>query len=125
MIYIITFGRFLQAVNKVNVEPGNVENTITIKSGYDLHKLKFEDIIYIQSDSEYMVFHTVDKKIMSHQTMKSLENTLPTSTFIRVHRSYIVNREKVTALKGRDLLISDIKIPVSDSYYEAVKKELF
>ena len=48
MIYIITFGRFLQAVNKVNVEPGNVENTITIKSGYDLHKLKFEDIIYIQ-----------------------------------------------------------------------------
>ena len=121
----ITFERFLQAVNKVSVEPGNLENTITIKSGYDLHKLKFEDIIYIQSDNEYMVFYTDDKKILSHQTMKSLEKTLPISIFMRVHRSYIVNKQKVTALKGRDLLISDINIPVSDSYYDAVKKDLF
>lgn len=121
----ITFERFLQAVNKVSVEPGNLENTITIKSGYDLHKLKFEDIIYIQSDNEYMVFYTDDKKILSHQTMKSLEKTLPISIFMRVHRSYIVNKQKVTALKGRDLLISDINIPVSDRYYDAVKKDLF
>lgn len=121
----ITFERFLQAVNKVSVESGNLENTITIKSGYDLHKLKFEDIIYIQSDNEYMVFYTDDKKILSHQTMKSLEKTLPISIFMRVHRSYIVNKQKVTALKGRDLLISDINIPVSDSYYDAVKKDLF
>ena len=121
----ITFERFLQAVNKVSVEPGNLENTITIKSGYDLHKLKFEDIIYIQSDNEYMVFYTDDKKILSHQTMKSLEKTLPISIFMRVHRSYIVNKQKVTALKGRDLLISDINIPVSDSYYDTVKKDLF
>ncbi len=121
----ITFERFLQAVNKVSADPSNLENTITVKSGYDLHKLKYEDIIYIKSESEYMVFYTNDKKIMSYQTMKSLEKSLPSSTFMRVHRSYIVNREKVTALKGRDLLISDINIPVSDSYYETVKKDLF
>lgn len=121
----ITFERFLQAVDKVAVESSNLEDTITIKSGYDLHKLKYDAINYIKSDNEYMVFYTNDKKIMSHQTMKSLEKVLPTSTFMRVHRSYIVNRNKVTALKGRDLLISDIIIPVSDSYFDAVKIELF
>jgi len=122
----ITFERFLSAVNRVKV--GNehtIEDTITVKSGYDLFKVKFEDILYIESDSEYVNFYTSGKKIMSHQSLKSLEKTLPQYLFMRVHRSYIVNKIKVTGLKGRDLLISDVKIPVSDSYYEAVKTELF
>ncbi len=121
----ITFERFLQAVNKLNIEASSQENTITVKSGYDLHKLKYDEITHIESDSEYVIFHTAAKKIMSYQTLKSLEKSLDRSTFIRVHRSFIINKKMVTGLKGRDLLISDIKIPVSDSYYEAVKKELF
>ena len=98
---------------------------MTVKSGYDLHKLKYDEIIYVESDSEYVNFFTEDKKIMSHQSLKSLEKSLPPSIFMRVHRSYIVNKQKVTALKGRDLLISKVKIPVSDSYFEAVKSKLF
>lgn len=121
----ITFERFSQAINKINVETPNVENTIIIKSGYDLHKLKYDQINYIKSDNEYVVFYTNDKKIMSHQTLKSTEKLLPPSTFIRVHRSYIVNKEKVTSLKGRELYISDKKIPVSDRYYSKVKEQLF
>ncbi|MBT8384840.1 MAG: LytTR family DNA-binding domain-containing protein [Bacteroidia bacterium] len=121
----ITFERFLQAVNKYNTEVEAIDDSITVKSGYDLYKLKFDDILYVESDSEYVNFYTSGKKIMSYQTLKSLEKTLPISSFIRVHRSYIVNKQKVSALKGRDLLISDIKIPVSDSYYEKVKQELF
>jgi len=121
----ITFERFLQAVNKYNTEAEAIDDSITVKSGYDLHKLKYEDILYVESDSEYVNFYTSDKKIMSHQSLKSLEKILPASTFMRVHRSYIVNKQKVSALKGRDLLIADVKIPVSDSYFEAVKTELF
>ncbi|MGB5463819.1 MAG: LytTR family DNA-binding domain-containing protein [Aureibaculum sp.] len=121
----ITFERFLQAVNKYKQEETAFDDSITVKSGYDLHKLKFDDILYVESDSEYVNFYTTGKKIMSYQTLKSLEKTLPNSTFIRVHRSYIVNKQKVSALKGRDLLISDVKIPVSDSYFEKVKQELF
>ena len=121
----ITFERFLQAVQKVAAETKPTEDTITVKSGYDLFKLKYEDILYIVSDSEYVHFHTSTNKIMSYLTLKSLEKSLPSSIFLRVHRSYIVNKEKVHALKGRDLLISDVKIPVSDSYYDRVKNELF
>ena len=121
----IAFERFLQAVNKHKKEETAVEDSIIVKSGYDLFKLKFDDILYIESDSEYVNFYTTGKKIMSHQTLKSLEKSLPESIFMRVHRSYIINKHKVTGLKGKDLLISDAIIPVSDSYYTAVKKELF
>ncbi len=62
---------------------------------------------------------------MSHQTLKLTEKLLPPSTFIRVHRFYIVNKGKVTALKGKELLISEIKIPVSDRYNSKVKEKLF
>ncbi|SFR72658.1 LytR/AlgR family response regulator transcription factor [Maribacter stanieri] len=122
----ITFERFVTAVNKV--KPGKIiekTDTITIKSGYDLHKVKYEDILYVVSDSEYVTFHLGDKKIISNQRLKALEQELPSSMFMRVHRSYIINKNSVTGLKGRDLLLSDVIIPVSDSYYDQVKEELF
>ena len=120
----ITFERFLQAINKVkfNRNSGNSELTITVKSGYDLHKVKLADIIYLESDSEYVIYHTLENKIMSNQSLKSLEEILDPAQFLRVHRSFIVNKSKITSLKSRDLFLSDIKIPVSDSYIESVKK---
>lgn len=125
----ITFERFLTAVNKVKTSSEkskiNSHEYITIKSGYDLHKVKLADIQFIKSDSEYVTFYFEDKKIMSYQTLKSLEDSLPSTVFMRVHRSYIVNKDKVTGLKGRDLLLGEITISVSDSYYENVKNELF
>ncbi|WP_276390988.1 LytR/AlgR family response regulator transcription factor [Eudoraea chungangensis] len=123
----ITFERFLKAINKAKTagQTRTNEETITVKSGYNLHKLKFSDISYIVSDSEYVHYHTIDRKIMSNQSLKALERVLPSSLFIRVHRSYIVNRNWVTGLKGRDILLGDVQIPVSDSYLEKVKKELF
>ena len=121
----IAFQRFLKAVQKVKSEVPVFTDTITIKSGYDFFKVKLDDITHIESDSEYVVFYANGKKIMSYQSLKSLEKTLDPAQFIRVHRSYIVNKSKVTGLKGRDLFLSDVVIPVSDSYAERVKKELF
>lgn len=122
----ITFERFVTAVNKVKSNKiVEKSDSFTIKSGYDLHKVKFEDIQYIVSDSEYVTFHMADKKIISNQRLKALEQELPSAMFMRVHRSYIINKNSVTGLKGRDLLLSDVMIPVSDSYYDRVKDELF
>ncbi|WP_434036079.1 LytR/AlgR family response regulator transcription factor [Formosa sp. 4Alg 33] len=123
----ITFERFLTAVNKLKTDTSvaTISEFITVKSGYDLHKIKLTDINYIESDSEYVVFHLNNRKIMSYQTLKSLQKSLPEALFIRVHRSYIVNKLQVTGLKGRDLLLSEVNIPVSDSYYDTVKNTLF
>ncbi|MDX1767846.1 MAG: LytTR family DNA-binding domain-containing protein [Arenibacter troitsensis] len=123
----ITFERFLKAVNKIKTEANQeaTEDSIVVKSGYDLHKIKFDNILYIESDSEYVIYHTPQGKIMSNQSLSALEKKLPVQSFMRVHRSYIVNKAKVNALKGRDLLIEKAIIPVSASYYELVKKNLF
>jgi len=123
----ITFDRFLKAVNKIAIsskEPLSRE-TLTVKSGYDLYKLKFSEILYIESANEYIIFHTQNKKVMSHQSLKKMEDLLDPAIFKRVHRSFIVNKKLVTALKSKELWIGDIKVPISSSYYEKVKKELF
>lgn len=123
----IEFPRFLTAVNKVKKKASQLvkDQTITIKSGYDLYIKKYSEILYVQSDVNYVLFHTTTKQIMSYQSMKSLEETLDNTIFKRVHRSYIVNKNAVTALKGRTLYLGEISVPVSDKYYDKVKNELF
>lgn len=122
----ITFERFIQAVSKLRSSKKNEsDKSITVKSGYDLHKLLLDNIYFIESDGEYVHFHMHDHKIMSYQSLKSLEKVLDSSLFMRVHRSYIINKTKVKALKGRDLMIENHSIPVSDTYIDRVKSELF
>lgn len=121
----ITFERFLMAVQKCKPTQIEDQQGMTIKSGYDLYKVKFTDIRYIESDSEYVTFYTKDRKIMSHQSLKALEQELPSDTFMRVHRSFIINKQHVSALKGRELSVGEVKIPVSNTYYDQVKQQLF
>lgn len=122
----ITFERFQQAIEKAKdyFQLQYQEEIITIKSGYDLHKIRLEDILFIEGSSEYVIFHTDEKRIMSYQTLKSLVLSL-SKQFMRVHRSFIVNKQKVKAMKGKELLIGNHKIPVSETYIEEVKKNLF
>lgn len=123
----ITFERFKQAIDKAKeyFQIQHQEDTLTIKSGYDLHKIRLNDILFIEGSSEYVTFQTTELRIMSYQTLKSLEISLPQRQFMRVHRSFIVNKDKVKALKGKQILIENHKIPVSETYLENVKSELF
>ena len=121
----ITFKRFLSALEKFPEVERQYSQHIIIKSGYDLHKVAPEDILYIESDSEYVRYHLESgKKIMANQSLSKLISKLPTS-FLQVHRSFIINGDKVSGLKGRELILGQFKIPVSDSYFENVKKRLF
>jgi DNA-binding LytR/AlgR family response regulator len=121
----ITFKRFLSAIEKYPKDNVIKKDFMVVKSGYDLHKIVYNHITFIESDSEYVHYHlTSGKKIIANQSLKKLEKLLP-NNFMRVHRSYIVNKNKTTGLKGREIIISEIKLPVSDRYFETVKKELF
>lgn len=123
----ITFERFKQAIDKAKeyFQIQHQEDTITIKSGYDLHKIRLNDILFIEGSSEYVTFQTTELRIMSYQTLKSLEINLPQKQFMRIHRSFIINKDKVKALKGKQILIENHKIPVSDTYLENVRRDLF
>ena len=124
----ITFKRFLNAVEKFPkqqpVVPIETEHLV-IKSGYDLHRVAFSEVLYIESFSEYVHYHLKNgDRITANQSLTKLLSLLPQS-FLRVHRSYIVNGQRVTGLKGREFLIDQISIPISDRYYEEVKSQLF
>ena len=123
----ITFERFQQAIEKAKdyFQISNQGETIIIKSGYDLHKIRLDEILFIEGSSEYVIFQTLFKRIMSYQTLKSLELSLPSQQFMRVHRSYIINKTKTNTLKNKELLIENFKIPVSETYLEEVRKIFF
>lgn len=124
----ITFKRFLSAVEKYPLYETSVDlhaDYIVIKSGYDLHRIALHEILFIASDSEYVHYHLENgNKIIANQSLSKLITSLP-EFFLQVHRSYIVNGKNVSGLKGRELLIGDQSIPVSDRYYEKVKATLF
>ena len=83
-------------------------------------KLKIKDIIYIEALENYVTLNTIERKFTIHFTMKAIENQLPSWIFIRVHRSFIVNKSMIQTIKENslDLIIGDKlkNIPVGDSF---------
>lgn len=91
-----------------------------VKSDYKLIRINFDDIIYIEGLKDYVKIYTEEstKAILSLSSMHSIESALPQSQFFRVHRSYIVNVDKVKVLERGQIVFGEKYIPVSDSYRE-------
>ncbi len=133
LIKPISFERFLKAVEKaakrihevtptLNVQ-GNVETSdyIFVKDGTKFVKIRLSDIRFIEGLKDYVAIHTADKKIVSLQTMKSLESDLPSTQFIRIHNSYIVSIANIETLDKEKVEINKVFLPVSDSYKKQLK----
>lgn len=92
------------------------EETITVKVDLMKRNLRLDDILYVKSDGDYIVFHLSDGQApMVLMTLKALEKKLPFGRFCRIHRSYLVNVEKVESLKGGKVLLAGEALPLSDS----------
>ena len=136
------FERFLQAVNKASdlAKLKNTEtamstapvqstvvdkNYILVKSEHKIHRIYYEDIQYIQSMREYVAYYTPNGRILSLGSLKKLETDLPEDQFIRVHKSYIIAKSKVSILEGNMVHIGKKKVPIGANYREEVLKLLF
>jgi len=93
---------------------------IYVKSEYKLLQVKFDDILYVEGLKDYIKIYLANdrKPIMSLMNMKKLEDYLPHSQFMRVHRSFIVNLSKVDMIDRGRVVMGDVVIPVSESYRE-------
>ena len=100
------------------------ENAINIKDGHRSQLLDPDDILYIKADNIYVEVFTHDRKIVSRQTLSAALEILPPDQFIRVHRSYAVNRRKIETLGRSSLQIGRVTIPISRSYRAEVRKVL-
>lgn len=123
----IEFYRFLKAINKVKqieIKPEafllpNQENTnnILLKSNKKIYKVDYNDIRYIQSHGEYLMYHTLTNgKLMVYGTMKSIETLLPPTQFFRIHRSYIINKNAVKYIEGNQVILGSTILPLSEAY---------
>lgn len=128
-----SFERFIQAINKatilINKNPKEInaenKNHILVKSEHKIHRIKLDDILFIQSMREYVAYYTPTGRTLSLNSLKKLETELPADKFIRIHKSYIVAIEKVKTLEGNMLHIGKEKIPIGASYRESVLEKLF
>ncbi len=97
-----------------------------LKSEYKIRRINFNDILYIEGLKDYIkVFITGDDKpVLSLNSIKSLEQKLPEEKFMRVHRSFIVNLDKIETIERSRIIFGKIYIPVSDQYKEKFQEYL-
>ena len=122
-----TFDRFKQATDKardyVTLSVNQKNQHIFIRADYRLQKIILDDITHIEALDDYLkIYIHQQKTIVARMTMKTMLEKLPSSDFIRVHRSFIVPIKKVESLRNKMLQIGDKKIPIGNSYEEQVLK---
>jgi DNA-binding LytR/AlgR family response regulator len=82
------------------------------------------EILYIESIKDYVKVRTAEKEIITQQKISYLEESLPKDQFIRIHRSFIVNREKIDAYSATDVEIGKFHVPIGRNYKNDVMKVL-
>jgi DNA-binding LytR/AlgR family response regulator len=130
----VSYGRFCKAIDKTvryfarkESNPSG-EEEIFIKKGTALVKLKLRDIIFIEALENYVTLNTSDDKYTIHFTMKAIESQLPSGVFIRVHRSFIINKSMIQSIKESSLDLNvggSLKnIPVGKSFRDSLLNDI-
>jgi len=121
--------RFLLAVNKANEihkknsgsqELQTEDDFIFVRDASVMRRLLFADILYIEAMGDYVKFHTAQKIYTVYGTLKLIEQRLPPTRFLRIHRSFIIATDKVDTLENGGLAIKNKFLPVAESYKKAL-----
>jgi DNA-binding LytR/AlgR family response regulator len=135
----VSLDRFVKACNKAwelsqlkksagqslgsSAGTGPAQEYMFVNVDYSLLKVNFSDITYIEGLKDYIKIHlksTPNKPIITRMSMKSLEEQLPMQKFIRIHKSYFISIEQITAIKKSSVFVGVMELPVGDSYKDAV-----
>lgn len=129
----IHFSRFLSAVNKLQQQPNAntavaaepfTRQTLIVNVNKKKAMVNLDEIIYIESQKEYVNIVTAAQSYITKLPLSEVEQQLGTEAFTRVHRSYIIRRDKVRGFSSTDVEVGDIKIPIGRSYKDFVVKLL-
>jgi DNA-binding LytR/AlgR family response regulator len=126
----ISFDRFLRAANKafdyfrLQQAPAANNDYIFVKADSKLEKIAFADMLFAEALENYVAIYTKDKKIISHLTLKMLQEKLPAAAFIQPHKSYLVSIDKIASLEGNMLHIAQYTVPISKYQKEEVMEKI-
>lgn len=125
--------RFMAAVQKAR-ERLNLSRTATdndakpdyifVKSEYRIVKVMLNDILYLESLRDYVAIHIEGGKILTLQSLRSFEETLDPNRFMRIHKSYLIAVDKITAVERKRVVIREVYLPVGETYLENFWKRL-
>jgi len=117
-----SFERFFTAVNKVlekrftNGTKTEEEQFMFVKSSKTLHKINFEDILFVEAYGDYVKVHQEKQCILTNATFTSVLETLPKDIFVRTHKSFAINFKKMNTISGNQITIQKHKIPIGQTY---------
>jgi two-component system, LytTR family, response regulator len=126
----VPLDRFIKACNKAKQffelksiqKSSSAPDYIFVNADYSMVKITLSDIIYIEGLKDYISFHLKSAKhpLVTRMPMKTIEEQLPESKFIRIHKSYIVSVSYITAIRKSSIFIDSLELPLSDTYRDAV-----
>ena len=102
----------------------SINDSIFVKSKKRLEKIKISDILWIEAEDIYAIIITKTGKFILSQPLKNIEERLPSECFMRVHRSYIVQLEKIQAIEENDLIIEGKHIAIGKTFREKLMGRL-
>lgn len=121
----IEYSRFLQAAQKAQTnvdikrEAAVKRKEFFVRTDAKIVRIPYNKILFVEALADYVIIQTESKKHIVHFTMKGIASRLPEDDFVRTHRSYIVNLDKIEALEDNSILIGEKYIPIGASYKEA------
>lgn len=99
-------------------------NVIIIKQGRDKHKISLEHILYLEAMKDYTKIVTTTSQYLVLGTISGMQEQLPATNFMRIHRSFIVNVKKISAAKVNKLIVSTHELPIGKLYRKDVEKNV-
>lgn len=112
-------------VKSLVVELQKKSEYFTFKTNEGFFKVLFSDILYFESESNYINLHCIDKQYRFRSTITSLEQDLSSKDFIRTHKGFLVNQQHIFAIKGDDIELSDKKLlPIGRTNRDRIKKTI-
>ncbi len=125
-----SFERFCKAVNKAKKKLNSkaspaVSSKISVKTDRRIYQFGIDDILFIETCGDYVSIHCLDKKLVVHGTLKSWEEKLKGFSFLKVHRTTIVNLQKIDHIEGNQIYTGKHILPVAEPYKVQLLERMF
>lgn len=95
-----------------------------VRADRRLYKVKYEDLLYVEGQQEYVTFHTKQRNITAFYSLKGLMEELPKEQFVRIHKSYIVSIRQVEIVGVDSVTVAGVELPIGPSYRESAMRAL-
>ncbi|MCC6413287.1 MAG: response regulator transcription factor [Saprospiraceae bacterium] len=118
------FKRFLEALAKIQKRlisrPNAVDEVFFIKVNKQQIRIRLQEILFLESVKEYCKVHTTSKFWLTLSSLSAMEHRLPAAQFLRIHRSYLINTQQISAFSATEISLGNVVLPIGKTYHDAV-----